>query len=83
MNIPVYHDIGWVLTKINPYSQMNAVYGIQNWKIKNWETNVDGYSTEMLAEDIAAHKRNKQKEGLKRFFSPHFLLDIVKGIKVK
>ena len=56
MNIPVYHDIGWVLTKINPYSQMNAVYGIQNWKIKNWETNVDGYSTEMLAEDIAAHK---------------------------
>lgn len=35
---------------------MNAVYGIQNWKIKNWETNVDGYSTEMLAEDIAAHK---------------------------
>ena len=56
MNIPVYHDIGWVLTKINPYSKMNAVYGIQNWKIKNWETNVDGYSTEMLAEDIAAHK---------------------------
>ena len=36
MNIPVYHDIGWVLTKINPYSKMNAVYGIQNWKIKNW-----------------------------------------------
>ena len=56
MNIPVYHDIGWVLTKINPYSKMNAVYGIQNWKIKNWETNSDGYSTEMLAEDIAAHK---------------------------
>ena len=56
MNIPVYHDIGWVLTKINPYSKMNAVYGIQNWKIKNWETNVDGYSTELLAEDIAAHK---------------------------
>ena len=56
MNIPVYHDIGWVLTKINPYSKMNAVYGIQNWKIKNWETNSDGYSTELLAEDIAAHK---------------------------
>ena len=36
MNIPVYHDICWVLTKINPYSKMNAVYGIQNWKIKNW-----------------------------------------------
>jgi len=35
---------------------MNAVYGIQNWKIKNWETNSDGYSTELLAEDIAAHK---------------------------
>ena len=56
MNIPVYHDIGWVLTKINPYSKVNAVYGIQNWKIKNWETNSDGYSTELLAEDIAAHK---------------------------
>ena len=38
MNIPIYHDIGWVLTKINPYSKMNAVYGIQNWKMKNWET---------------------------------------------
>ena len=54
--IPQYCGDGWTLTKINPYSQMNAVYGIQNWKIKNWETNVDGYSTEMLAEDIAAHK---------------------------
>ena len=48
MNIPVYHDIGWVLTKINPYSKMNAVYGIQNWKIKNWETNANGYTSEEM-----------------------------------
>ena len=59
MNIPIYHDIGWVLTKINPYSKMNAVYGIQNWKMKNWETNSNGYTEADLAEDVAAHASSK------------------------
>ena len=48
MNIPVYHDIGWVLTKINPYSKMNAVFGCQNDKMKNWETKANGYTSEEM-----------------------------------
>ena len=59
MNIPVYHDIGWVLTKINPYSKMNAVYGIQNNKMKNWETNADGYTAEQVAALKEAHESGK------------------------
>ena len=45
MNIPIYHDIGWVLTKINPYSKIHAPFGGLNEKMKNWETNADGYTT--------------------------------------
>ena len=38
---------------------MNAVYGIQNWKMKNWETNSNGYTEADLAEDVAAHASSK------------------------
>jgi oligopeptide transport system substrate-binding protein len=45
---PNYYDVGWMLTKINPYSKMNAMFGSQNGKMKNWETNADGYTTEEM-----------------------------------
>ncbi len=48
LSIPQYYATGWSLTKINPYSQMRAVFGCQNDKMKNWETNEDGYTTEEM-----------------------------------
>ena len=46
--IPNYYDVGWCLSKINLYSQRNAMFGCQNNKMKNWETSVDGYTTEEM-----------------------------------
>lgn len=45
---PLYYSIQWTLTKVNPYSKPNAMYGTANNKYKNWETNADGYTTEEI-----------------------------------
>ena len=46
--IPAYYNVPWCLTKINVYSKMNAMFGAQNEKMKNWETNSKGYTTEEM-----------------------------------
>ncbi len=46
--IPQSYGSGWSLTKINPYSKMRAIFGCQNDKMKNWETNANGYTTEEM-----------------------------------
>lgn len=46
--IPAYHSSSWCLTKINPYSRINAAFGGLNEKMKNWETNAEGYTTEEI-----------------------------------
>lgn len=43
--LPAYHSSSWCLTKINPYSKIHAPFGGLNEKMKNWETNADGYTT--------------------------------------
>ena len=43
--LPAYHSSSWCLTKINPYSKIHAPFGGLNDKMKNWETNADGYTT--------------------------------------
>jgi len=48
------YEIQWQLTKINDYSKMNAMYGIQNYTYKNWKTSVDAYTTEQYKEFQAA-----------------------------
>ena len=48
LTIPNYYNVGWMLTKINPYSKMKAMFGIQNNKMKNWETSMDGYTSEEM-----------------------------------
>ncbi|MDY4817116.1 MAG: ABC transporter substrate-binding protein [Lachnospiraceae bacterium] len=50
LTIPAYMNITWELTHINDYSKINAMFGIQNYKYKNWETSTDAYT----AEDYAA-----------------------------
>lgn len=57
--VPQYYGTGRVLTKINPYSKMYAVYGCQNDKMKNWETNADGYTTEEMEAIKAAYEAEK------------------------
>ena len=46
--LPAYHSSSWCLTKINPYSKIHAPFGGLNEKMKNWETNADGYTTEKI-----------------------------------
>jgi len=46
LTIPCNYSIGWVLTKIDPNSKINAKFGCCNEKMKNWQTNADGYTTE-------------------------------------
>ena len=50
--IPAYVNVGWTLTKVNPYSQIYCAYGMMTYRYVNWETNSDGYTTE----DVAALK---------------------------
>ncbi len=42
---PLYYAIQWNLTKVNPYSKPNAMYGVCNAKYKNWETSAEPYTT--------------------------------------
>ena len=44
--LPCNYSVAWQLTNINDYSRMNAMYGAQNNMYKNWETSLDGYTTE-------------------------------------
>ena len=56
--IPHSYDVRWCLTKVNPYSQKNSMYGCQNNKMKNWETKADGYTTEEIEALKKAHFDN-------------------------
>ena len=46
--LPCYYNVSWGLTRVNYYSRMNAIFGCQNDKMKNWETNSNGYTTEEM-----------------------------------
>ena len=56
---PNYYDVGWCMTHINPYSKMNAMYGSVNGKMKNWETQVEPYTTEQMEKIAADYKADK------------------------
>ena len=45
------------LVRLTMTARMNAMFGIQNNKMKNWETNVNGYTSEDkgVADQIAAY----------------------------
>ena len=49
LSIPMQYEVSWQLTKVNDYTKSNAMYGIQNYLYKNWETSVDAYTTEEYA----------------------------------
>jgi len=56
---PLYRAYFTQLTKVNDYSKPYACYGMQGFRMINWETNADGYTTaeyEQFAADYAAGK---------------------------
>lgn len=55
LTMPAYYGVSWGLSRVNYYSRMNAIFGCQNDKMKNWETNVNGYTTEEMAAAAAAN----------------------------
>lgn len=56
--IPIYHRIQWMLTTVNPYSQIFCPYGNQNYRYINWETNRMGYTTEEVEQFKADYEAN-------------------------
>ena len=54
--LPVNYGIGWCLTKVDNDTKINAMFGIQNNKMKNWETKKSGYTSQEkgVADQIAA-----------------------------
>ena len=55
--LPCNYGVGWALSKVDNDTKMNAKFGIQNNKMKNWDTNVNGYTSEDkgVADQIAAY----------------------------
>ncbi len=49
LTVPAIRHQLWALSKVDNSSKMNAMYGIQNEKMKNWKTNTEGYTTEKAA----------------------------------
>ena len=59
--IPFYYNPTWCLTKVDPYSKMNAMFGSQNEKMKNWKTNANGFTTEEIKASEEAHNSATSK----------------------
>ena len=57
--LPLNYSIGWSLSKVDVTSRMDAMFGIQNEKIKNWRTNKDGYTTEQAEKLEAEYEAGK------------------------
>lgn len=54
--MPYNYGTGYCLTKYNLHSQMNAMFGSCNPKMKNWETKADEPYTQAEWEEIIANK---------------------------
>lgn len=61
LSVPCYYEIAWELTHINDYSKINALFGIVNNKMVNWETSVDAYTTEQYQTFKEAYEAGKSK----------------------
>ena len=61
--IPYNYSVGWSLTKVDNDSKIMAMYGSQNDKMKNWKTNVNGYTSEEkgVADIVKAYTESKTK----------------------
>ncbi len=53
--IPCSYEVGWELTKINNYTKVYSMYGMQAYRYVDWETNDTPYTTEQMNEKAAAY----------------------------
>ena len=53
--IPCSYEVAWELTKINNYSKVYSMYGMQGYRYVDWETNSVPYTTEEMAALAAAY----------------------------
>ena len=53
--IPCNYEVTWELTKINNYTKVYSMYGMQAYRYVDWETSTVPYITEQMAEAAAAY----------------------------
>ncbi|MBR2605102.1 MAG: hypothetical protein IKE11_05345 [Clostridia bacterium] len=53
--IPCSYEVGWELTKINDYTKVYSMYGMQAYRYVDWETSDTPYTTEQMAALAAAY----------------------------
>ena len=57
--VPVFNQINFKVTKINHFSTINAPFGIQPNKYKNWETSTVAYTADDYAAFEAAYEAGR------------------------
>ncbi|MBR5380864.1 MAG: hypothetical protein IK140_10100 [Clostridia bacterium] len=53
--IPCSYEVSWELTKINNYSKVYSMYGMQAYRYVDWETSTVPFTTEEMAAFAAAY----------------------------
>ncbi len=53
--IPCSYEVGWELTKVNNYSKVYSMYGMQAYRYVDWETSTEPYTTEQMDALAAAY----------------------------
>ena len=53
--IPCSYEVGWELTKINNYSKVYSMYGMQAFRYVDWETSETPYTTAEMTAFAAAY----------------------------
>ena len=53
--IPCSYEVGWELTKVNNYSKVYSMYGMQAYRYVDWETSETPYTTEQMNANAAAY----------------------------
>ncbi len=55
LTIPCSYEVAWELTKVNNYSKVYSMYGMQSYRYVDWETSDVPYTTEQMAELAKAY----------------------------
>ena len=53
--IPCSYEVGWELTKVNNYSKVYSMYGMQAYRYVDWETSETPYTTTQMNELAAKY----------------------------
>ena len=53
--IPCSYEVGWELTKINNYTKVYSMYGMQSYRYVDWQAQTEPYTTEEVDAFAAAY----------------------------